>query len=575
MTQNKTRSLFAALVIAAFAITAGCITPAVPATPTDIPADMYHALNELTDDLSMLQTDVLASMTELADNLSTTAGAEEIRQQLLSYYVGHPCFTAVIFRDSLHGSYISVPVFLDIDLSAYSVNITEQDFRDAGGFIIRNNVFTNYHGYQNLYYEPVYAEDHVYHGYLVFVTDVYSLLYLHPDLIGKDRAYDDYICFIAGKDGSIVYSSIAEAVGEKISAKGYDDALVYVPAVENGDGACHYTSIGFYIYDTTNQTEKITAWHKLYSVHGTEYTLYLIKELNQPEMKTENVFLLTPLQALNDTRGAYVYASQYGKEKIIERVTSGYYQTPLYVMDMQGNVLAASNQKKIGRSYLSVRSLYGVSYVEAAILAAEQGSGYIYYLTPGERTVKPRAAQYTLGMVMPVDDYYIYAKTPGAEDMVISDETILPAITQVSHAIVKTTGESGLSYAEGVISSRGKEAGAVFLPGLKTDLADIAILDMEGNVYASVMYPELVGKSATFMTDVYGGSLTRRTDLLAKTGGGYLTQLTANPDNEGYVDLLVATVDPVNDEFYVYVSAHAGTFKDVLTPVMGSAGVTV
>ncbi|MDO5844229.1 MAG: hypothetical protein Q4Q53_03670 [Methanocorpusculum sp.] len=572
--QKKNRRTFIKLTLITLVvmlICAGCVTNTpVKTTETDIPLEMYEALDELGSDLITLEHSVLSDLESISKEIAD-ADESEIKSILKEYYATHPCLTAVIFLDAVHNEYTSVPVFVDVDLFSYSKKITEQDFKDAGGVIVRNNVFTKHHGYQNLYYKPVYKADGTYHGYLVLVTDVYSLLYLHPLMLGTENTYSDCICFITDGEGSILYSSIAEATGETIPENGFYDGLAYIPGVKSGDGACKYTSDGFYIYDKDVQSEKTTAWHTIYSSHGQKYILYLIKETNPSELKTDNVFTLNTQQALNEIREAYVYASASGTNKLAERINSGYYETPLYLINMDGNIIASSDKKTVGLNYLNKRDMYGVSYIDSGILTAEQGGGYIYYLTPAERVVYPRAAQYTLGAVMSLygtENYFIYCKFPGLTDAVLNDINLRPDISRVSRAVLEEVSVSSVEEVCKIINANGKNSAEQFVSDLKTEISDIAVLDVDGNLYASVVYPELVGKSATFITDVYGGSSTRKANLLAKTGSGYMETLYPNAEKEGFVDLYVASVEPIDDKYYVYVSSLAGTFEDVLTPVL-------
>lgn len=556
----------AVIALAAIIFCAGCLTDTeVETTNTEMPHNMYNALDELGADLSALEHLVVSDLTYLSTSMESMDDGE-IESLIEKYYAKQPCITAVIYYDAVHGEYISVPVFVDIDLSSYSSSITEQDFKDAGGMIVRNNVFTKYHGYQNLYYKPVYHNG-VYHGYIIFVTDIYSMLYLHPSMIGKEKSYDGYICFITDKDNKILYSSIEEVIGEVVPSKGFYDGLAFIPKVESGDGACKYTSMGFYLYDSYNKSEKITGWHQIYSSHGNKYTLYLICEENLPELKTENIFTLKTEQAIKDIRSAYVCASTYGLERLMKTIADGEYESYIYVIDMKGNVISSSDARAKGMNFLNTRGMYGVSYVEAAIQTAEQGSGYIYYLTPVERVVSPRASEYTLGIVMSVtDQYFIYTKFPGSTDAVMSDKNIRPDITRLSHAILEDVSENGVQEVCDVINANIENAPDMFVHDIKSEIVDIGIFDVKGNVYASTAFNELVGQSATFFTDVYGGSATRRMDILAKTGGGYMSQLYSNSEKEGYVDLWYAVVEPIDSNYYIYVASVVGTFEDVLTP---------
>lgn len=570
-------SLIAVAVFVSVLITAGCVQtlPPVSYNNTATPPEMYTALNDLATDLVILEYSLKSDMLKLSREIETKDAAG-ITASLEEYYFEHPCLTAVIYYDNLTGTYFSEPVFLEINFAPYSANLTEKDFQEAGGVVVRNNLFTRYHGYQNLYYKAVYDADGSYRGYLIFVVDVYSLLYLHPDMLDMEKSYGGYICFITDEDRKILYSSIEEATGDILPLNGFYDGLAYIPVVESGDGACTYSSRGFFSYDSEVQTQKITAWHTLYSSHGTRYTLYLVSRPDLPALSEMNDFAITSLQALNDTRGALVYANRNGQDKLVEQITSGYYATPMALMDMDGNVIASSDSRMIGNNYLNNRGMYGFSYIEAAIHAAQQGGGYIYYLTPVERVVTPRAAQYTLGIVIPVNtEYYLFSWIAGSEDVVMMDPSIRSDLTILSRAVLEEIGSSGISAVVDMINMKRSDAVEKFVPGLKTEIHDVAILDFNGNVTASMKRPYLVGQSSTYMVDVYGDSLTRRAMMLAKTGGGFMALLVKNPDQEGMVDLCLSMIQPATDNYYVYTSVFLETFEDVLTPYLKLTEPTV
>ncbi|MDO5845174.1 MAG: hypothetical protein Q4Q53_08540 [Methanocorpusculum sp.] len=558
------------LALTSLLICAGCITdePAVKTTAVEIPEDMNQAFEDLSNDIASIGHNTLSEMTDIAKDVGVMNTHDDITHYLSDYYSQNPGLTAIVFSDALHGGYISVPVMLDIDLSDYSKQLTEQDFKDSNGLIIRTNVFTKYHGYINIYYKPVYTKDGEYHGYLAFVTDFYSMLYL-ADNLGTKRSYGNYVCFVTDSGNNILYSSINEASANVIPKEsGYFDRTVYIPDVKSEKGACQYTSRELYIYNPSVKTEKITAWRQYYYGNGKYHTIYLVKELNQPELNYENASALNAEDMIYDVRDAFNYASVYGKEKCIKHINSGYYDSLMFVVDMKGNVIAAS-KGRTGENYMNNRGVYGYSYMQAAVNTAEQGGGYIYYTVPVERTVFPRAAIYTIGVIMPIDNScFIYGVITGAADAIEIDYNMRPDITTLSRALVKDASVMGIDYVISTITDNGKNAAEIFAPNLTTDISDIAVLDMDGKLYASVVYPELAGDSVTGLGGLYGGSFTRLSLMLAKAGSGFMTYMLPNEDKEGYVDLYLAMVQPINDEYYTFASVLVNSFEDLLTPVL-------
>lgn len=562
------------LILAVLLCTAGCISSSevVKTEPVEIPTDMHTAMHELAADLSALEKYVLEDLNELAGDMTTVSTTDDIKQQLSRYYAEHPGLNSIIFYDALHEGYISVPVITEGNLSSYSLNLTEQDFADAGGLVVRNNVFLPTTGYVNLYYQAVYTTDGTYHGYIIFVTDVYSLLYLHPSIIGDARTYNKYVCFITDEENQIIYSSLGEAIGETMTSQGFYNGAVYVPPAASEEGACKYTSRGLYLYDRENQTEKVTAWYRIHSTHGRDYLLYLTGEVDPQELRTEGIVEPEILQTLNDTRGAFVYGTRNGKEELASRISSGYYECPMYLFDMNGTVIASDNPWTIGLNYLSTRDAYGYSYIEAAIDMAGQGSGYVYYMLPVEPTMQPQAAILRMAFVMSLDDScFIYSPFTAAEDAVLVDYSLRKDTTVLSHALIREISASGLDTVVDKLNVNRYEAMDMFAPNLTATFTDVAILDVNGSVSASVKHPYLVGQSGTAKVDVFGGSATRLGIILAKTGGGYMTVMKQSDDDSAYADYRLTMIEPIDETYYCYTSTYVGTFENLLTPVMDMA----
>lgn len=574
---KKISALVSTLLVLAFLLgTAGCVftvTPPIQAEQIAVPADMQQALDNLSDDLSSNERQILADLLVLSEDIGAAKTKEEQTSLLRSCYADNPWLTAVVFHNNVDEYSVSAPFIPETILTPRFIHSTEQDFLDAGGYIVRSSVFTEYHGYVNFYYRPVYDADNNYLGHLAFVTETYAELNLQQKSIDTKRIYDDYVCFIVDKSGHILYSSAGEAIGEYVSPDGTFDGSVYIPAVGSAKGACRYTSHAFSI-TSTQQTEKITAWEWIYSSVKGECLVYLVKEMNPPEENIENVFTPDPKQALNDTYDALIYGYSTilnGTGELSARLMSGYYQTTLALMNTDGKILSSSEPGMNGMNSLNNRGIYGYAYVQAAIMAVNQGGGIIYYSRPTERVIHPEAAEFCIGIVLRLTgNSFIYGYLPGSKDVYLPDFAAQSDVAAVARAALKDASSSGIETVIERISNKTSEAAKWYVPNLTTDIQDFAVLDVNGTVYASALHPEIAGLSATGVTDVYGGSTIRRAIMLTKTGGGFFVDLRKNPEKEGYVDLWLLSILPVDEKYFISSGAVVGTFEDLLTPYLDS-----
>ncbi|MDO5845598.1 MAG: cache domain-containing protein [Methanocorpusculum sp.] len=568
-------TILSLLALTALLISAGCIDeksilPAVETTPVTPSADLQAGLTELADDLVLLERTVLLDLTALANQMKTAEDDSKREQLARDYYAQDPWLVSIGYHNLINDTYWVVPVAPAINLSSYAVSPTEEDFQKNDGFIIRNSQFYQDHGYVNFYYRPVYDADDTYCGCLVFVIDTHAILNYHPFLFGQKKSYDDYVCFITDASDRIIYSSIQEAIGMKIpKGEGYYDGMIYLPDVQTDAGACRYTSSSFYDYGEVNRTEKVTAWQSVYSSKSGATIMYLIEEPGHKRPETVNAYHVDPEFALTEARDAYMFARMEGKLDLSFRINDGYYTSPMCIMDMKGTVISSADPAVRGKNYLNNLGAYGYSYVLAAILTAEQGGGFIYYTLPNERTVDTKTAQYCIGIITPLDGTcFIFTRFTASPDVVLKDYDVRTDVKKVSRAILQEISRSGIDAVADTINAHAKRGADFFVSNLSTDIAEVSIVDMYGNIYASLLHPEMVGESSTGQTDVYGGSTARRAIMLAKTGSGFTVDLTPNPEREGYVDLWLLSIEPIDDMYYICAGAVIGTFEDVLKPYM-------
>ncbi|MDO5843776.1 MAG: cache domain-containing protein, partial [Methanocorpusculum sp.] len=291
--------------------------------------------------------------------------------------------------------------------------------------------------------------------------------------------------------------------------------------------------------------------------------------LNQPKLVYDNVYKLTTEQTLKDVEDLFKFSVLNALSDTFERVNSGYYNSYIYILDMDGKIVSSSENNTIGVNYLNSRGAYGYSYISSMIYSAQQGGGYVYYMYPVDGSFRAEASQYSLGYIMPINnDYFIFGRFSGDEDAQPIDYSIRSDSSSVAREIINQVSLKGIDSIIYEINSDPENAQEKFVPNLTTNVEDIAVIDMHGNLYASVYNPTLVGESLTSHTDVYGTSIIRKLIMHAKNGGGFMSDLTQSKDRGGYVDLWLICVEPVDNNYFITTAAIIGTYEDVLTPYL-------
>lgn len=576
------------VILAIFVLSAGCIASSLDASAIGknhvypeaaaigAPSSLHTALNDFHMDFEILELAITGDLNTLSASYgyaSTPAEMEAIGEE---YYANNPWIRGMVYYDAVSNRYLELPVTLDVKYLPYLPSPNELDLKKAGGLLHEYAVFIPDYGYVNYFCKSVYDADGSYRGYVLIFYDSYIAMNLHPDLIDKDKTYDDCVCFLVDSMGRIIYSTMQESIGKSLtSGNPFYNSQALLEYTRSEYGAESYTSGALYNYLHT-KTKKITAWLKTRSFSGDRLTIYVVSEPDRLSPEMENVYSFTTEATIENVTDLYIYAMQHGKYQSIWRVNSGYYSTPVMILDMGGNVLASENPDLIGLNYLSNHGAYGKSYTEMAILTAQQGGGFIYYTFPIDATADTAAYQFSLAYVMPIGKQcFIMGSFTGDADVILKDFNIMSDVTKVSREALKQVNLLGLDAVSEMINGNRSDGGDLFVQNLTTTIRDVSIYNYTGHVFASMDRPDLVGGSATQITDVYGGSVVRWAIMLSKNGGGFMNALTPNSDKKGYVNLWILLVEPVDDNYYIQTGAVIGTFKDVLTPYLASSGLWI
>lgn len=565
--------LFSALIISVI-ISAGCIQDTedpVPEqktydiTPIPIPNDIHTGIHEFYHDIAFIGLSISADLHSVSEKIvkqNTRLGKENA---LFDYYSDNAWINSVVYYDAVNDEFITSPLILNEEIiNAIPVPEMEEFDESADGIVKKKCVFIPENGYLNLYYKACYNSNDEYVGYVVILFDLYSEMLLHPMIIDSETSYRDYVCYLTDSDGKIIFSSRDDAVGKYITAdSAYDDEVSLIIAPTESSGAYTYLSNSFYNYDNS-MTEKVTAWH-VYNIWGEVMTIYLVGEVDSAPLEYENIYTTEISQMIKDVTNFYYFVDTNGLLKSMERLESGYYESDIRIIDMDGNIVSAFDSKRIGNNLLNNRDIYGYLYAQTTIASAKQGGGYVYFCYPVDSRLNSPAYKLELGYVIPIgNDLMICCFVSGSSDLYDDNQNLNSDLTKLSREILKKAHENSVYRVITLINSDPENAQEFFLDDLETDVGDIAIFDYEGNVYASTYDPNTVGSVLTNRVDIFGGSVIRKNIMLAKNGGGFLMDLLPS-DEEGYLDLWLINVEPVNDNYFIDTSAIIGTFEDEIT----------
>ncbi|MDO5843744.1 MAG: hypothetical protein Q4Q53_01180 [Methanocorpusculum sp.] len=563
-------TLLVILIIFFLLITAGCISneeKEVETTGVETPSDMIDGALDFAKDLKNLDVSISIDLYNLADKFGSAKDDKEIEEIAVDYYSENAWIDKIIYYDAVTKERLDIPIQIDTELDSYLPHPTEEQLKLAGGNIHYDSVMIPEDGHVSVECAAVYDENGNYKGCFVFVYDLYVALNLHPMFMDTEKSYGNFICFCLDKNNKIVYSSKQEYIGETVDSY-LNDGINVIKISDKESGAYTYKSASFYNYNRHFNTEKITDWEK-FTAFKTTYTLYLTKELGQPPLIYNNIYDVNPDQAEKDVNDAYVYAVQKGNQALLDRINSGYYNTPMGILNYDGYVVSGFDNSLLGLNFLNNRGAYGYAYTKSMIYTAQQGGGYVYYMYPVDGTIDTQASQFSLGYIMPIPgDCFIFGRFSGYSDLIPKNVNIRNDVTSLSRAVLKDAYDNGADYVIDKISKNPHNT-EVFTGNLTTNVEDLGILDYEGNIYASAYNPSVVGYTLTGYKDVYGGSTVRKLIMLAKSGGGYINELYPNPIKDGYVDLWLYSVEPIDDTYIVYTGAVIKTFEDISPDLAG------
>ncbi|MDO5845929.1 MAG: cache domain-containing protein [Methanocorpusculum sp.] len=548
----------------------GCISPSASSLPSTSPVEpssaMVSAQLSIISDIKEIDMSISMDMYNLANKIGGAKSPADVRTLALEYYGENAWIEKLIYYDLATGERTRVPELSnDMYMTDYLPIPSQSELEAAGGVLHLDCVYIPGDGYVSANYAAVYSGDGRFKGLLILVYDMYVVLNING-VLSDSTEYGGYGCFILDRHNTVVFSTTPEYIGVTVTeAKPLYTGISFIQKSESKTGAYKYTSSAFYNYLRGTTTEKVTAWQQFVSYKST-YTLYLVEELNQQAMQYKDTYSVDVQQTMDAVVDAYVYAVSHSKEDALKKISNGEFSPYLCAMDREGNILAITTPESIGMNYMNNRDAYGVSYTEAMIYTAEQGGGYVYYSYPVDWVVTPAGSQFSIGYILSVnDEWFIFGRFAGDSDVGKVNLDLRKDVTDVSRTMVEKAYKSGVDSVIDMINTNPGATGSLFVKGLSHTVSVMGVIDTTGVVYAHSLKPSLVGTVQTGYTDVYGGSTARKMIMMAKAGGGLLSDLTQSTTDPSMVNLWLYSIEPIDTTHFVMTGIIIGTYRDYLS----------
>lgn len=241
------------------------------------------------------------------------------------------------------------------------------------------------------------------------------------------------------------------------------------------------------------------------------------------------------LAAFNDPNGSFVEDDLY-----------------VFAYGMNGTTFALPFQPElVGVNRSDAADIHGTKYIQAAIAAARNGSGFyeLYYPNPADRfAVEPKTC-YVVGM----GDWFLgsgyYTARLAANATNLSTREGLATFVEQAAAHARTVGK------ERALAEFNDRAGS-FASGE----AYIYALDYQGVALALPFQPDKIGTSFHDLVDSTGQYYTRVEIDLAKRGGGFVYYDYPNPAHGLAVEPKMSYVRDVDGTYWI----GAGTYLPVV-----------
>ena len=537
--------------------TSGCIAFAENATELEPVSaehinDMYAALDPLiyliTDEMNEACCLVWKTAREL-DGVPFDDPSAELALLKLKRDIPFS-FEAGLFdtNDILVASTEDLSQTMEIGVSKATTHYTEEDFQAAGCQCIVS-------GYSRLLFEdsgvtittPVYDLEGNFNGTLRVGINT---MYLFSGLNEYLRNEYGYTLWVSQDNGLVIYDQDTEEIGLNLIT----DELYVIPSLQTAVKNIledQSGTVSYLFYDATwvDLVQTNTVWNTVYPGYGMEWRMVLSD--NVPETTSrENTQNTTTEELKAFVEKAYVYAQKVGREQALAAFNDpngDFVDGELYIFayDMDGEILALPHQPGlIGKNRWFREDPCGIKIMQRVIARAQQGGGYVYYMTPNPD--HNYAEEFKLSYVMQVDNSWLIGSGIYIQDNPLSQSQYI-SWKERDDLTYQVRNMQYLAAAEGISS---------VVEMIKDPTSELQINGLypfavteNGTDLADALNPELAGTNQLGMTNSLGMSIAREVISLAQAGGGYMYCLWEIP--------------PTNEEHYVLIyvePADAATY---------------
>ena len=460
-------------------------------------------------------------------------------------------FEAGLFdkNDTLIASTENLGKSIEIGVGKALNHYTEEELKAAEPACIVSGYSMLLHGDNGFTFTTaVYDAQGNYNGTLRVGINTWSLFSGINEYLRNEYGYT---IWVAQPDGLVIYDKDTDEIGRNLItdelyvSETLKDAVELILKKESGNSS-------YLFYDSTwvNSTQTNVVWDTVYPGYGMEWRLVLTD--NVPA-KTETETTATPTtgELMSFVEKAYVYAQTHIQDEALHAFNDQngeFIDGELYIFayDMDGEILALPYQPGlIGSNRWLMEDSSGVKILQRMIARAQQGGGYVNYMTANPD--HQYAQEFKLSYVMPVDDTWFIGAGIYLQENPLSQDQYL-SWTEHEDMTYQVRNMQYLAKKEGIES---------VIEMIKDPDSELQIEGLypfavteNGTDLADALKPELEGTNQLGMTNSLGMSIAREVISLAQAGGGWMYGLWGIPP-ENEEEYVLIYVEPIDVSVYV------------------------
>ena len=556
MIRHKSIGVIGILLLLIF--TSGCIISAQNTTQLEpVPAEQINSMDAALYPLTYLiakdmeQACCLVGKTarEL-DGVPTDDPAVELTLLKLRRDIPFS-FEAGLFdkNDTLIASTEDRGKTMEIGVGKATHHYTEEELKAAGPACIVSGYSTLFHGDKGFTFTTaVYDAQGNYNGTLRVGIDTWSLFSGINQFLRNEYGYT---LWVTQNDGVVIYDQDTTEIGRNLIT----DELYHTNSLQDTvQTICEDQSgnASYLFYDATwvDLGQINVVWDTVYPGYGMEWRIVLTDNV-PAKTETETTATPTTEELKSFVEKAYVYAQTHTKEEALHAFNDQngeFIDGELYIFayDMDGEILALPYQPGlIGSNRWLMEDSSGVKILQRMIARAQQGGGYVNYMTANPD--HQYAQEFKLSYVMPVDDTWFIGAGIYLQENPLSQDQYL-SWTEHEDMTYQVRNMQYLAKKEGIES---------VIEMIKDPDSELQIEGLypfavteNGTDLADALKPELEGTNQLGMTNSLGMSIAREVISLAQAGGGWMYGLWGIPP-ENEEEYVLIYVEPIDVSVYV------------------------